>query len=78
MTTYKISALKNLRQIGKLEQYINSFESMLKGVEVSEKQAMGWFVNGLKSEIQRTILLFEPCTLHGAYFLAQLKDSAIA
>lgn len=44
---YRISALKNLMYTNKLEQYIYSCESLLKGVEVSEEQAMDWFVDGL-------------------------------
>ncbi|GJS44458.1 reverse transcriptase [Tanacetum coccineum] len=65
-STYEdpMSKLKNIRQKGGLVQlYIDAFNLLMTKVEVSETQAISFFLGGLDKEIEMSVRMFRPQTL---------------
>lgn len=52
-----------LRQVGGLETYIQDFDILWNWAEISEKQALLFFIGGLKIEIKNLSPLSRPPTL---------------
>ena len=59
-----MAELLGLRQIGKVCDYHDQFESLLSRVELSEESAVNLFLNGLKNAIQQLVRMFMPKTLN--------------
>jgi hypothetical protein len=51
-----------LRQMGGLETYIQDFDILWNWAEISEKQALVFFIGGLKIEIKNPSPLSRPAT----------------
>lgn len=68
--------LKNLFQDGALEEYLDKFDSLLSRAKVTEEFAVGFFLGGLKAEIQYPVRMFGPKKLRDAYALAKLQDAS--
>jgi len=69
--------LMKLRQVGIVEQYQESFDSLLSRVELAVPQAISCFLSGLTDEIQHAVRMFRPQTLHDAYCLAKLQEATL-
>ena len=69
--------LLSLKQTGKVCDYHDQFESLLRRVEISEDYAISFFLNGLKNAIQQPVRMFMPRTLNQAYALAHLQETTL-
>ncbi|PKI67810.1 hypothetical protein CRG98_011783, partial [Punica granatum] len=67
--------LKNLKQTGGVQDYLNEFDALLNKVTISEVDTLSHFLGGLKTEIQLSIRMFHPTTLNQTYSLAKLQES---
>jgi hypothetical protein len=61
-----------------LEEYIQKFDILWNKIEMSEKQALVIFLDGLELEIKNTMKMFKPKTLKHAYNLARLQANTLA
>jgi hypothetical protein len=55
-----------------LESYIRDFDILWNKAEISEKQALVFFLAGLKVKINNLVKMFEPKVLNQAYNLTRL------
>ncbi|PKI34771.1 hypothetical protein CRG98_044838, partial [Punica granatum] len=67
--------LKNLKQLGAVQDYMDEFDALLNKVSITESDALSHFLGGLRTEIQLPIRMFHPTTLAQAYSLAKLQES---
>ena len=68
-----------LRQTGSVEQYQDAFDALLIRIEdLPVSHAISYFISGLTAEIQHTVRMFKPTTLHDAYWLAKLQEATLA
>lgn len=67
--------LKNLRQEGTVEAYQDSYEELLNKVELTEQQAISFYIGGLKSEIGLVVKMFGPKPLKDVYKLARMQEA---
>ena len=55
-----------------VHHYIDDFEDFLYDYVVDEKLALNLFTNGLREEVKKNVVIFNPSTLRDAYSLAKL------
>jgi len=67
-----------LRQTGSLEAYIQDFDVLWNKADISERQAMVFFIRGLEIEIKNPVKMFDPKALRQAYNLARLQDNTLS
>jgi len=60
-----------------LETYIKDFDILWNRSEISEKNALVFFIRGLEVEVKNLIKMFEPKTLEQAYTFARLQDNTL-
>jgi len=73
-----LEELMELRQTDNLETYIQDFDILWNKADISEKQAMVFFIGGLEIEIKNPVKMFDPKALKQAYNLARLQDNTLA
>ena len=73
-----LAELIKLRQVGTVEQYQESFGSLLNRVDLPPLHALCCFLSGLNEEIQNAVRMFKPNTLYDAYCLAKLQEATLA
>lgn len=72
-----LSVLMKLKQTGTVEAYQESFDALLNRVDLTEKQAISCFLSGLTDEVQNSVRMFKPQSLHDAYCLAKLQEATL-
>jgi len=74
-----LSELMQLRQTGSVEHYQDEFDALVIRIEdLPVSHAISCFLSGLNSEIQNTVRMFKPKTLHEPYCLAKLQEATLA
>ncbi|RVW71683.1 Transposon Ty3-I Gag-Pol polyprotein [Vitis vinifera] len=73
-----IADLRNLRQIGSLQSYMDEFDELYPRADIKESHALSFFLSGLIDELQMPVRMFKPQTLADAYSLARLQEIAVA
>ena len=73
-----LEELKDLEQKADLETYIQEFDILWNRAEITERQALVFFLGGLEVEIKNMVKMFEPKTLYQAYNLARLQENTIS
>jgi len=67
-----------LRQVGSVDQYQDAFDALLIRIEdFPANHASSCFLSGLTLEIQHTVRMFKPKTLHDAHCLAKLQEATL-
>ncbi|KAK8938871.1 hypothetical protein KSP39_PZI011490 [Platanthera zijinensis] len=66
--------LKNLRQTGGVQSYVDSFDVIYHRVSITEEYALSLFLAGLKPEIEFAVRMFQPKTLREVCSLARLQE----
>ena len=72
-----LEELTEHRQEGDLEEYIKDFDELWNRAQISEKQALVFFLGGLELEIKNLVKMFEPKSLKQAYNLARLHNNTL-
>jgi hypothetical protein len=72
-----LEKLIELKQKNDLETYIKDFDILWNRSEISEKNALVFFIRGLEVEVKNLIKMFEPKTLKQAYTYAHLQDNTL-
>lgn len=72
-----LEELTEHKQEGDLEGYIKDFDMLWNRAQISEKQALVFFLGGLEIEIKNLVKMFEPKSLKQAYNLARLHDNTL-
>ncbi|KAK8918580.1 hypothetical protein KSP39_PZI021790 [Platanthera zijinensis] len=72
-----MSDLKNLRQKGSVQTYVDEFDTLLHRVDISEEYAISFFLAGLRDEIEFAVRMFQPKTLRDVCSLARLQEHQI-
>ena len=73
-----IADLRNLRQTGSLQSYMDEFDELYPRADIKESHALSFFLSGLIDELQMPVRMFKPQTLADAYSLARLQEIAVA
>jgi len=73
-----LKELMELRQTGSLEAYIQDFDVLWNKANISERQAMLFFIGGLEIEIKNPIKMFDPKALRQVYNLVRLQDNTLS
>ncbi|WKA01485.1 hypothetical protein VitviT2T_019765 [Vitis vinifera] len=73
-----IADLRNLRQTGSLQSYMDEFDELYPIADIKESHAFSFFLSGLIDELQMPVRMFKPQTLADAYSLARLQEIAVA
>lgn len=55
--------MKNLKQDGTVQQYQDAYSVLLTKVDLTEAQAMSFYLGGIQSEIEMAIRMFNPQSL---------------
>ena len=61
-----------------MEQYQESFDSLLTRVDLPMSHAVSFFLSGLNEEIQHAVRMFKPDALHDSYCLVKLQEATLA
>ncbi|GKV50520.1 hypothetical protein SLEP1_g57222 [Rubroshorea leprosula] len=72
-----MSDLISLKQTGTVEEFQEQFDTLFPRTGINEKQAVSFFLSGLRREIEISVRMFKPQTLYDAYALARLQESSI-
>jgi len=72
-----LEELIELKQKNDLETYIKDFDILWNRYEISEKNALVFFIKGLNVKVKNMIKMFEPKSLKQAYTLARLQDNTL-
>ncbi|GKV27572.1 hypothetical protein SLEP1_g36732 [Rubroshorea leprosula] len=72
-----MSDLISLKQTGTVEEFQEQFDTLFPQIGINEKQAVSFFLSGLRREIEISVRMFKPQTLYDAYALARLQESSI-
>jgi len=72
-----LEELIELKQKNDIETYIKDFDILWNRSEISEKNALVFFIGGLEVEVKNLIKMFEPKTLKQVYILARLQDNTL-
>ena len=59
-----------------MEQYQDAFDALL--IRIEDLPVSHAILSGLTSEIEHTVRMFKPKTLHDAYCLAKLQEAILA
>lgn len=55
-----LSELRNLKQVGTIEEYLDAFDELFAKVDIREDQAISFFLSGLIDELQMPVRMFKP------------------
>ncbi|XP_019262963.1 PREDICTED: uncharacterized protein LOC109240744 [Nicotiana attenuata] len=69
-----MEALKILQQMGSVKGYQAEFDRLLTGVNLSNENAISYFLGGLKPELNKAVRIQSPRTLLQAYRIARLQE----
>lgn len=69
--------LRNLKQRGTLQIYMDEFDELYSRAGIRENQALSFFLSGLMDELQMPVRMFKPRGLAEAYSLAKLQDLTV-
>ncbi|XP_042067267.1 uncharacterized protein LOC121810570 [Salvia splendens] len=72
-----LADLRNLKQKGKLQSYMDIFDELYPRAGIREDQALNFFLSGLIDELQMSVRMFRPKSLAEAYSLAKLQDLTV-
>ncbi|GKC74058.1 hypothetical protein Tco_1119941 [Tanacetum coccineum] len=70
--------LKNLKQVGSVQAYQDSFEVLLNKVDQPEAYAISLFIGGFKDEIGLAMRMIRPTKLTDVYSLAKMQEATLA
>ncbi|XP_028753425.1 nuclear pore complex protein NUP62-like [Neltuma alba] len=71
-------ALKELQQLdGSVIEYEQKFDELLSKVDIPDEVAMSLFIGGLRADIQRCVLNFNPSSLASAMHSARMQELTI-
>nr|TKS06762.1 hypothetical protein D5086_0000119590 [Populus alba] len=73
-----LEELMELRQTCSLKTYIQEFDVLWNKTDISERQAMVFFIGGLEIEIKNPVKMFDPKAPRQAYNLARLQDNTLS
>lgn len=66
--------LQNHTQAGKLQGYLDHFDTLLNKIKLADGYAVSLFLGTLKPEIGHPVCMFKPKILKDAYALAKLQE----
>lgn len=69
-----IAELKKLQQVSSLQTYLEEFDLKLCETNLSEAQAISYFLGGLREEVEIAVRVLKPTSLKEAYALAKVQD----
>ena len=72
-----LAELMKLSQIETIEHYQEAFDSLLNRVELHVNHAISSFPSGLNDEIQHSVRMFKPQTMHDDYCLAKPQEATL-
>ncbi|XP_042065679.1 uncharacterized protein LOC121809207 [Salvia splendens] len=72
-----LADLRNLKQKGTLQDYMDIFDELYPRAGIREDQALSFFLSGLIDELQMPVRMFRPKTLAEAYSLAKLQELTV-
>ncbi|XP_042044219.1 uncharacterized protein LOC121789968 [Salvia splendens] len=72
-----LADLRNLKQKGTLQSYMDTFDELYPRAGIREDQALSFFLSGLIDELQMPVRMFRPKGLAEAYSLAKLQDLTV-
>ncbi|GJV76968.1 retrotransposon-related protein [Tanacetum coccineum] len=72
-----MAEIKNLRQVGNIEEYQNAFDKLNSRVDLPEEQQISFYIAGLQKEIELAVRMFRPKTLAEVYNLSKIQDAAL-
>jgi len=70
--------LMKLKQTSSVEQYQETFDVLLTRADLTILQAISCILSELEVEIQNTMRMFKPQSLHETYCLAKLQEATLA
>lgn len=68
--------MKNLWQTGSARGYMDEFDCLWGKLDITEQQAISFFLGGLRAEIQYPVRMFKPKVVLDAFSLAKLQEAA--
>ncbi|XP_042051538.1 uncharacterized protein LOC121796828 [Salvia splendens] len=72
-----LADLRNLKQKGTLQDYMDTFDELYPRAGIREDQALSFFLSGLIDELQMPVRMFRPKALSEAYSLAKLQELTV-
>ncbi|XP_042032392.1 uncharacterized protein LOC121779117 [Salvia splendens] len=72
-----LADLRNLKQKGTLQSYMDTFDELYPRASIREDQALSFFLSGLIDELQMPVRMFKPKSLAEAYSLAKLQELTV-
>ncbi|GJT91008.1 putative mitochondrial protein [Tanacetum coccineum] len=72
-----MAEIKNLRQVGNIEEYQNAFDKLNSRVDLPKEQQISFYIAGLQKEIELAVRMFRPKTLAEVYNLSKIQDAAL-
>ncbi|XP_042027275.1 uncharacterized protein LOC121774473 [Salvia splendens] len=72
-----LADLRNLRQSGSLQEYMEAFDELYPRTGIREDQALSFFLSGLVDELQMPVRMFKPKRLAEAFSLAKLQELTV-
>ncbi|XP_042054452.1 uncharacterized protein LOC121799175 [Salvia splendens] len=72
-----LADLRNLKQKGTLQLYMDQFDEIYPRTGIREDQALSFFLSGLVDELQMPVRMFRPKCLAEAYSLAKLQELTV-
>lgn len=72
-----LADLRNLRQSGSLQDYMEAFDELYPRTGIREDQALSFFLSGLIDELQMPVRMFKPARLAEAFSLAKLQELTV-
>lgn len=73
-----LSDLRNSKQVGSLQDYLDSFDELYLCAKIREDQTLSSFLSGLIDVIRMPVRMFRPKSLAEAYSLAKLQELTVA
>ncbi|GJS22453.1 immune-associated nucleotide-binding protein 9 [Tanacetum coccineum] len=70
-----LGELKKLKQITRVQEYIDVFDKLMCTVDLDEFKCISFFLAGLNSEIELAVRMFKPTTLVEVYGLSKLEEA---
>ncbi|KAK9053744.1 hypothetical protein SSX86_024818 [Deinandra increscens subsp. villosa] len=61
-------------QVGKVKDYYDSFNKIINQLQLSQEEALKFFIDGLQEDIKSNVKMYNPTKLHNAYGLAKLQE----
>lgn len=60
-----------------MKQYQDDFDVLLSKVDLTEQQAIRFYIGGLQPEVEMVVRMFNPKTLTDTYLLAKLQEATL-